>query len=143
MGWANQLPVAFLPDTFSKEIPPVVSYGEQTFRMLFFILTFMMPLNKDNLQARWAWLSYGFGLFAYFASWLMLIYRPESGWSNSLLGFTAPAWTPALWMLGIAYIGRSFFFGLPFGRWLVLSVCCLFLLFHNAHTYIVFLRIAE
>lgn len=141
---AGRLPQAFQPGTFWEEIPPLIRYGEHVFRVLFFILIFMMPLDRIVLnKAGRGWLLYGIGLAAYFTCWLLLICRPESDWSHSLPGFTAPAWTPALWMPGITLIGRSFSFGVPFRRWIVLSVCFLFLLFHNVHTYMVFLRVHE
>lgn len=139
---ANSLPDAFKEEIFWKEIPVIITYGEHLFRALFFLVIFLMPLDKNmHRQKRAGWLLYGVGLCAYFLSWLTLIYYPESSWAKSLPGFTAPAWTPAIWMTGMSYISNRFSFDIPFRRWIVISFFIMFLLFHNLHTYIVFLRL--
>ncbi len=83
------------------------------------------------------------GLAVYFASWLALIYFPESWWSLSLFGFLAPAYTPITWLVGIALIGREFYFNLRYRLWFFLVPSIAFLVFHNAHTIIVYSRMHE
>lgn len=112
------------------------------FRVLFFLLLFLMPLEKGKQRGKLVgWLLYAVGLCIYFLSWLPLIYYPESSWAKSLAGFTAPAWTPGIWKLGIACIGNSFSFGIPFKRWIVFSASILFPTFHKLHNYLVFMRL--
>jgi hypothetical protein len=43
----------------------------------------------------------------YFASWLPLIYARETAWSKSAAGLLAPAYTPLIWLAGIALVGGS------------------------------------
>ena len=49
------------------------------------------------------------GTLAYFACCLAIILAPDSPWSTSPLRFTAPAYSPLLWLLGIARLGRKLF----------------------------------
>jgi len=78
------------------------------------------------------------GTLLYFVSWIILIHFSNSYWSNSILGFMAPAYTPLLWLLGIGLIGDSFYFNFTFKRWFFILASIIFLVFHNLHTYMVF-----
>lgn len=134
----NKLPKAFQPEIFGNKIPAFLTYGENISRTIIFAFTLFMPLNiATSLQKKGLILYIG-GTLLYFVSWLALIYLPVSYWSNSLLGFMAPAYTPLLWLLGIGLIGDSFYFIFPFRRWFFISTSILFLVFHNLHTYMVF-----
>jgi len=44
---------------------------------------------------------YGTGLLLYLGSYLAQIVAPNSEWSTSLVGFTALAGTPLIWLVGI------------------------------------------
>jgi hypothetical protein len=50
---------------------------------------------------------YIIGTLIYFASWLPLIWMPDSAWSQSAAGLLAPRLTPLLSFLGITLIGHS------------------------------------
>jgi leucyl aminopeptidase len=69
-----------------------------------------------------------------------LINFPNSGWSNSIIGFTAPAYTPLFWLMGIGLIGNSFYFNLPYRPWYYISTSILFLIFHNFHAFTIYSR---
>lgn len=132
----DHLPKEYQPEVFSKDIPSFLMYGEQVSRIMIFLLAFLMPLyiDRSNKGQRLGFYIYTVGVLLYFASWIMLIYLPNSGWSNSLFGFSAPAITPALWLAGICLIGNSFYFNLPFRRWPFILVSAIFLFFHISHT---------
>ncbi len=128
--FADMLPAAFQPDTYAIGIPGWIRLGEQGSRILFFIVTYLMPLNR---RAPWAipgLLIYFLGALAYFASWAALVIAPHSAWAGSFIGFTAPAWTPAIWMAGICLTGHRFSFGLVFHRCVPIMASLLFLAFH-------------
>ena len=133
----GKLPVPFQPAIFGNNIPVLVTVGEQLFRVLIFALTLLMPLE---IKSRAGIMIYLAGVLLYFSSWLALIYYPHSAWSNSLMGFLAPALSPALWLTGIAITGNRFYFDLPYRRWIFLTVSLAFLIFHNTHTAIVYNR---
>jgi len=132
----DYLPRAYQPEVFSKDIPSFLMYGEQISRSMIFLLAFLMPLDiaRSNKGQRLGLYIYIGGVLLYFASWIMLIGLPDSAWSNSMVGFSAPAITPALWLAGIGLIGNSFYFNLSFRRWPFMFISAIFLFFHISHT---------
>ncbi len=139
----EKLPKPFKPEIFWNDIPPVVKYGENITRTIVFALTLLMPLHLVTKRQKGVLLLYLAGTFVYFLSWLPLIYFPQALWSNRVIGFMSPAYTPLLWLLGIGLLGRSFYFGLPYRRWIFPLVATLFVIFHCIHTYIVYCRVYE
>ncbi len=140
MVLTNQLPKYFQPEIFWKDIPTLLTYGENISRAMVFMLTFLMPLRISTpTQKRGLYIYLG-GVLLYFASWLVLILFPDSEWSNSSMGFTAPSYTPLFWLIGIGLIGDSFYFNWPFRRWFFISISILFLLFHNFHAFTIYQR---
>ena len=137
----NELPKSFHPEIFWNKIPAFLTYGENISRTFVFTLTLFMPLSIATSLQKKGLILYVGGTLLYFASWLILIYFSNSHWSNSLLGFMAPAYTPLLWLIGIGLIGDSFYFNFTFKRWIFILTSLVFLVFHNLHTYIVFCRI--
>lgn len=98
-------------------------------------LSITKPIQKKGL------ILYLIGLVLYFASWIVLMFSPECHPCDHILLFTAPAYTPLLWLLGIGLIGDSFYFGIPFKHWYFILASVLFLIFHNLHTLIVYYAI--
>lgn len=139
--FASDLPGAYQPAFFWNQIPTWLTYSENTLRILVFLITLLMPIQISTTIQKRGLLLYLTGMLLYFAAWLMLMFVPDSNWSQSMAGFTAPAWTPLLWLLGIGRIGSSFYFGLPFRRWIFILVSILFLFFHNLHTVTIYLRL--
>lgn len=137
----NQLPNAFQPELFWNDIPVWLTYGENGSRLLIFVLTLLMPLRFSSRTQKNGLFLYIAGILIYFATWLALIYFPHSSWSTSMPGFMAPAFTPLLWLTGIGLIGNSFYFTLPFSRWIFILSSLLFLAFHNFHTATIYCRI--
>jgi hypothetical protein len=137
---ANKLPKVFQSEIFWKDIPPLISYGENISRFAIFGLMFFMPVSILTATQKKGIALYIIGSLLYFASWLMLIYFPYSVWSNTIFGFMAPAYTPLLWLLGIGFIGNSFYFNLAYKRWMFISIAIVFILFHCSHTYLIFLK---
>ncbi|MFC5408523.1 hypothetical protein ACFPMF_04345 [Larkinella bovis] len=143
LALTDDLPEPFQPERFGARIPPVLAYGETIFRMGVFVLAFLMPLRLTTNTQKNGFYLYLFGLAVYFASWLALLVWPDCRWSRSLAGFAAPAYTPVLWLAGIALMGHSFYFGLPFRRWVFGLVSLLFLGFHVSHAVLVYSRLPE
>lgn len=115
-------------------------YGENSSRILVFALTLLMPLRILTRAQKTGLFLYLGGITIYFISWLALIYFPDSVWSTSLPGFSAPAYTPFFWLMGIGLIGDSFYFNLRYTRFYFLLASILFLLFHNVHTITIYYR---
>lgn len=133
---AGQLPAAFQPEIFWRDIPAALGAVENASRTAAIALMLWMPLDG---RARGGLLLYGLGLLAYALSWLPLLFAPESAWSTSAAGFLAPTITPALWLAGIGLVGA----GGPVPVTLAYRLAAaLFLAAHNAHALLVHARIA-
>lgn len=136
----DKLPPAFQPGIFLNDIPRLLTYGENILRTSLFVLTALMPLSIHTKIQRIGLALYLIGLVLYFASWLPLIYQPESRWSVNAIGFLAPAYTPLLWLTGIELIGYRFYFRVIYRRWFFLVLSSLFIFFHCVHTYLIYDR---
>jgi len=138
----DQLPENYQPEVFSRGIPNALTYVENISRFFLFVITFLMPLSFHTKKQKIGLYVYLLGLIVYFASWIILIYFPTSIWSNSVMGFVAPAYTPVAWIAGIALIGDSFSFSIPYRRWIFISVSTVFLPAHISHAVLVYCRLS-
>jgi hypothetical protein len=136
----TKLPTEFQAKIFKKDIPVFLTYGENISRLVVLMLPVLMPLRILTRTQKKGLFIYIGGILLYFASWLALIYFPDSIWSNNILGFTAPAYTPLLWLIGIGLIGDSFYFNLPYKRWFYMLIVIIFLVFHNIHVITIYFR---
>lgn len=136
----KELPLNYQSEVIWKDIPTYVTYGENISRTIVFMLTILMPLRISTSTQKKGLFLYFIGIAVYFASWIVLIYFPNSSWSNHIMGFMAPAYTPLLWLTGIALIGKSFYLNLPYRSWFFISVSIIFLVFHNFHTITIYFR---
>ncbi len=137
----DKLPAAYHEEVFWKDIPPFLRYGENSMRLVVFAFTLLMPLSISTKKQKGGLILYLTGITIYFFSWVLLIHFPASEWSNSLAGFAAPAYTPLLWLAGIGLIGKSSLFNLPLKHWHFSLAATIFLVFHNAHTVMIYYRI--
>jgi len=140
VAFANRLPPMFARGEFWRDIPVSLELAESVMRAFVFILPFAMPLEVAGVsQRRGLWL-FLLGLLIYFASWLPLMCAPHSAWSTSALGVSAPAYTPAVWLAGIAMLGRRLFWGQHYRWWFYLVGAAVFLVAHITHMLIVYAR---
>lgn len=136
-----KLPSAFDPQVFNSGIPLSVLIVENIFRTIVFILPLFLKINIDSQRGRQGLLIYIFGCLLYFASWLMLMYAPQSTWSNSIFGFAAPAYLPIIWLVGISFMAEAYYFKISYARWHLIVPSIIFSVFHITHTYLVYTRI--
>ena len=136
----ERLPPAFTLAEFWRDIPAPLAFAENSLRVAVFALPFFMPLDISAPTSKRALLIYAAGTLVYFASWLVLILSPTSSWSTGALGFTAPAYTPFVWLLGIALLGRRLFWGTFYRWWMYLVLALVFLATHISHTALVYAR---
>lgn len=139
--FAKALPPPFQPAVFWHHIPAVLRYTENISRTIIFLIAALTPLSAATVTQRRSLMLYMAGLCIYFASWVVVMRVPYSIWRHSYLVFSAPAYTPLCWLMGIALAGRRFYFGLPFHRRVFVMPSIVFLLSHNIHTYIVYCRL--
>ena len=136
----ERLPPALSFAEFWREVPAPLAFAENGLRVAVFALPFIMPLRLSAPTSKPALLIYAIGTLVYFTSWLALIFFPASSWSTNALGFTAPAYTPFLWLFGIALLGRQLFWGAFYRWWMYLLLSLAFLATHISHTALVYAR---
>jgi hypothetical protein len=137
----SRLPVALQPAEFWRDIPPWIGVPENVLRALVLSVPLVMRLELRSPRQKAALALFAAGLAAYFASWMVLIASPASRWSTSAAGFSAPAYTPALWLCGLGLLPeRLTITRLPYRRWPYFALAAGFLVFHNLHAAIVYGR---
>lgn len=139
--FARYLPPAFGGDIFWKDIPPFVSMVENITRIVIFVLPAMMFLSFKTRAEKTGLALYLFGSLVYYASWAAQIFAPDSPWSTSAVGFMAPAFTTAIFFVGIGLVGRKAFFPVRHMSAIYIALSLVFVVFHSLHTYIVFTRL--
>jgi hypothetical protein len=143
IAFRHLLPGAFALDVYWKDIPPLVFWGENFFRIFLYGLPMLMPLSFYSRKQKAGLGLYLLGIFMYFLTWRPLILYPESEWSLSLIGFVAPAAIPLISLIGIGLIGNRLFLNIPYRRRIYLFVSLGFVLFNSWHSVIVYNRLFE
>jgi hypothetical protein len=135
---SDRLPVSYQPGVFSENIPLWLTIAENSSRTIVFLLAVLMPLSLRARRQKAGLFIYLAGLLLYFFSWLILIFFPYI--VTNAAAFMAPAYTPLIWLTGIALIAEKFYFHIPFRRWYFMAAVILFLVLHNFHAYMIFER---
>lgn len=123
---------------FWKDIPKSIMIPESFFRIVIMLHPLFMPISYTNHWNLVGFLLYSIGVILYFFSWIPLMKNHESKFSKSFIGFNAPAYTPIIWLLGIAMIGNMEYG--PVNIFYFASSIA-FILFHSMHSILVFKRI--
>lgn len=137
---APYLPAALTAPAFLRELPPWFTMTENGLRLLIFFLPFLMPWPTRSPRTRLGIQLFITGTGLYFASWVPLLIAPNSAWSVSTVGFLAPAYTPGLWLVGLALVSERFFWGRFYRWWMYLVPALPFLVLHVAHVAIIHAR---
>ena len=138
---SSRLPDSLSPEVFWFNIPALLSTTENAFRIAIFALPFFAPFELVTRSQKIGIAIFGIGLTTYFVSWLPLIAAPDSYWSHSAVGFLAPAYTPLIWLLGMALLMQRLHWPSPYRWWFYLVLSIGFLAAHIAHATIVFTRL--
>jgi len=136
----SKLPLAYKPQLFNHDIPMFIIVGENLFRSIIFILPLFFKLSIGKTIQRKGLVVFIVGVALYFLSWLMLIYMPESKWSNSVIGFSAPAFTPVIWLVGLSLMVEKYYF-FRYSKWHYILPAIFFSIFHIYHSIYVFNRV--
>ncbi len=122
-AFARRLPKSYNTD---DNVPTWLRWAENGLRAIVFVGPLFIPLGVDATSQRTGLWLFGIGCMVYFVSWLPILLRPNATWARSLVGGLGPAYTPAIFLLGLAWIGRSWIYGVA---------AALFLVAHNAACY--------
>lgn len=135
------LPARYAPGVFDADVPTAVLLGENLFRFLTFGFAFFLLLGLKTRAQKLGLGLYIGGVALYFAAWGMQMGLPDSGWSQSWLGYTAPAFTPLIWLVGIGLLGEEMVVEkLPYSRLAFLSLAVTFVGFHTTHALLAYLN---
>lgn len=130
----------YLPDgyqTFDQGVPAWLVLVEGALRIAVLVLAALSRVGRRGEVPAAGWLIYAVGLLLYLGSYLAQILLPETGWSRSAVGFAAPAWTTAFWLLGIGLVTRPWP-GLPTMRPAYLAAAIAFVVVHSTHAFLAF-----
>lgn len=130
------------PQVFTFNIPRLLSATENVRRIGVLALPFFAPFELTSKAQKVGLAVFGAGLVIYCLSWLPLIAAPASRWSNSAIGFLAPAYTPLVWLLGLALLMRHLHWPSPYRWWFYVVLSIGFLGAHIGHAALVFARVS-
>jgi hypothetical protein len=137
---AKYLPDSFQKNQFWNAIPVDIKFLENIFRTIVIILPVFFPISLTKKLQKAGLSVYLTGIALYLLSYAAQIYFPESNWSQSLIGFTAPATSPVIWLTGIGLIMDKSFFNIKYRKWIYIIFAIAFCVFHFIHTSIVYYR---
>ena len=135
---AGYLPYYYGREFFDNGIPILVSYSENILRIIVFAIPLFMVLSLRTRTQKIGLFIYLVGVGLYFSSWLLVIFIPESDWSQSLIGFMAPAYTTIIWFIGIGLIGQKAYVDFPNISQVYIFLAVVFVIVHTVHTYLVY-----
>jgi hypothetical protein len=133
----KKLPAAYQKPAWDS-VPRWVCIAENVLRVPVFALPLILKLDPTGDAGRAGFALYLAGLGAYALSWGGPMIAPQSAWSRSAIGFTAPAWTTAVWLAGIGLVGRETTVGIVCFFPVYPAVCLLFVAAHTLHAALVF-----
>ncbi len=139
-GLWSALPPAFAAENFGHGVPAWLSLSENALRIVVFAVPGALLFGASSKRQRVGWWCYGAGLGLYLASYALLAAWPRGSWATRALGFTAPAWTPAFWLLGIAMVCTDSWATQRWRWWMFLLPVAAFLGLHLGHTWLVWSR---
>ncbi|MCX2764697.1 hypothetical protein [Aquimarina muelleri] len=134
----NYLPKGYGNDALWEDIPLLIKYSENISKVIVLALPAIMVLSLKTKLQKIGFIIYCIGLALYFLSWIVMIVCPNCNWSESLIGFMAPAYTTIIWFVGIGLIGNQSFFKIKYLPALYISLSVFFVIIHSLHAYIVF-----
>ena len=103
-------PTALTPSEFNAGISGVIVNGETVGRILVFAMPAFFFVGLATRRQQWGLALYVAGVALYFISYGTQNLFPDSGWSTSMIGFAASAYTNVFWMIGLGLLGEKFYF---------------------------------
>ncbi len=137
-GLWGALPAAYGPDVLWKDIPTSLGVIENILRLLVFSLPGLLYFGTKETGQPLGWILYIGGVAVYLASYVVHIVFPDSVWSRSAIGFTAPAWSTLFWFAGIGLVCARSWLPIPWHRGIYLWSAFIFLILHIGHTGLVY-----
>ena len=140
----NILLYQHLPEAFQtrvwNNVPAYVSGVEFAGRVVLFTIPFFFLIGRTQKNHKRILYLFIAGLLLYFLSWLLLVLSPDTSWSNSILGQTAPAWSAGLWIIPLGFLFHAESPVRKFIQVLWFVSASIFLFFHTYHALLIFAK---
>lgn len=137
--------IDLLPETYSRNvfwnnIPFLLLLSENLLKIIVFVFPLFLKISVDTKSNKYGFVFYFIGIIIYFLSWILQIYFPFSFWSQSFIGYSALAFTPIIWLMGIGLIGNQSFLRNKNVSNIYIIFSVVFVFVHTYHSYLVFSR---
>jgi len=96
--------------TSDAHSPAWLLAAENLTRIVVFAFPLLLALQVKDRLGKTGLAIYLVGILIYFASWIPLVWIPQSNWSQYSAALLMPRITPLLAFMGIALIGHSRFY---------------------------------
>lgn len=122
---ANIVFAAALPEGYASDegVPGWLLAVEWVLRVVVFVAPAWLTVRLSGRAGRVGAVAYVLGLAVYAASWVAVITAGDAGVGHPVVA-TAPYWTPAVFLSGVAILCRTWWYLVPVG---------LFVATHTAH----------
>jgi hypothetical protein len=107
LAWNIALTSKLNMGSFPGKIPLWYDIGENVLRGAALVYPFARPLDAHAPLFLPGLCLYGLGVIVYFASWFPLMDASPQPWQKNILVQLAPAYTPLIWLAGIALMANS------------------------------------
>ena len=134
----SKLPEPYQSEGGWNKFPPVFSISEKVLLILTIAILFFLVIEVKHKLQKVGLIFYAIGVILYLLSWIMQIYWPESVWSISPFGFSAPALSPFIWLIGLGMMSKVVNHKLKVLHPVYFMVMSLFILIHVFHALIVY-----
>lgn len=135
---SHHLPIGYTSKEIWDSVPNWLSTLENMMRAFAFLMPLFMIFSIKLSTQKWGFSIYFIGILIYFGSWSMQMFCEESKWSQSLIGFMAPAFTTIIWFIGIVLVGKESILSKLKLQKSYLFAVVLFVLIHSYHTYLAY-----
>jgi hypothetical protein len=131
-------PTALSPIEFNKNIPTMLINSEIFARIFVFGMPTFFTVGLSTKTQKQGLILYVIGVAFYCLSYGKQNYLPNSAWSNSMIGFTASAYTNLFWMIGLGMLGKEFYFlkRLRYRPIFYIAPAIIFMVLHVTHAII-------
>ena len=137
------LPAAYQPEYFDLWVPPLLGLSETALKLTAVVISTFLVAGLSQPRQRLGLGVYVCGVAIYLGSYFAQIFAPDSAWSQSFLGFTAPAFTPAIWIVGIGLmISHGFIVAARWPRIIFWVSAAGFMITHNINASLVYLALS-
>jgi hypothetical protein len=144
VGLMAILPNSLTATQFNEGIPTTLLYSENISRLVVFLMPLLFSIRLTTTTQKTGLFLYLLGVVIYFASYGIQNFYPNSAWSTSALGFTASAYTNAIWMIGLGLLGEKFYFAtrLRYQSIFYIAPALIFVALHTTHAALYHQRIS-